>query len=124
MHGRYYIVSSTWRNNASVFEPTGRIHRTIKEPQQILVQELDLSYALLPWSGRLANGNALRKIYGEKVGFRYYQTKTLEFLVQRPSSADRQDDPVHRVTNWNRSCRESEAVPEGGRSRNIDTLTA
>jgi predicted amidohydrolase len=77
MHGRYYIVSSTWRNNASVFEPTGRIIAQIKEPQQILVQELDLSYALLPWSGRLANGNALRKIYGEKVGFRYYQDEDL-----------------------------------------------
>ena len=37
------------------------------------MQELDLSYAILPWSGRLADGAALRKKYGEKVGFRYYR---------------------------------------------------
>ncbi len=70
--GRYYIVSSTWRNNASIFEPTGRITAQIGEPQQVLVQELDLSYALLPWSRQLANGEGLKKIYGERVGFRYY----------------------------------------------------
>jgi predicted amidohydrolase len=73
MHGRYYIVSSTWRNNASVFEPTGRIAAQIREPQQTLVQEIDLSYALLPWSKNLAKGMALRKIYGEKVGYHYYE---------------------------------------------------
>src|SRR3989440_3131498 len=44
--GRYYIVSSTWRNNASVFEPTGKITAQIREPQHSPVQELDLSYAL------------------------------------------------------------------------------
>ena len=77
MQGRYYIVSSTWRNNASVFEPTGRITAQIKEPEQVLVQELDLSYALLPWSRNLANGEALRKIYGQRVGFRYYPDEDL-----------------------------------------------
>lgn len=77
MQGRYYIVSSTWRNNASVFEPTGKITAQIKEPEQVLVQELDLSYALLPWSRNLANGEALRKIYGQRVGFRYYPDEDL-----------------------------------------------
>jgi predicted amidohydrolase len=75
--GRYYIVSSTWRHNASVFEPTGKITAQIREPQQTLVQELDLSYALLPWSRNLAHGAALRKIYGERVGFRYYEEEDL-----------------------------------------------
>ena len=70
---RCYIVSSTWRHNASVFEPTGKIAAQIKPPQHILVHELDLSYALLPWSGKLQNGEALRKAFGEKVGFRYYE---------------------------------------------------
>ncbi len=41
--GRYYVISSTWRNNASIFEPSGKIIAQIKEPQQVLVQELDLS---------------------------------------------------------------------------------
>src|SRR5947208_2421618 len=75
--GRYYIVSSTWRNNASVFEPTGKITSQIREPQHGLVQEIDLSYALLPWSRNLAHGAALRKIYGEQVGFRYYEDEDL-----------------------------------------------
>jgi predicted amidohydrolase len=69
----YYIVSSTWRNNASIFEPTGRMISQLKPPGQILVQELDLSYAILPWSSKLQKGEALRKKYGDKVGFRYYE---------------------------------------------------
>ncbi len=70
---RYYIVSSTWRNNASIFEPTGKITAQIKEPAHVLVQQLDLSYAILPWSPQLHNGAALREKYGEKAGFRYYE---------------------------------------------------
>jgi predicted amidohydrolase len=73
MQHRYYIVSSTWRNNASLFEPTGKITAQIKPPDQVLAQEIDLSYAILPWSSKLQNGDALRKKYGDKVGFRYYE---------------------------------------------------
>ncbi|HEV2491582.1 MAG TPA: carbon-nitrogen hydrolase family protein [Terriglobia bacterium] len=84
----YYVVSSTWRNNASIFEPTGKIVSQIKWPlsdeqsdagkltpsrDNILVQEIDLSYAILPWSAALKNGEALRKVYGDKVGYRYYE---------------------------------------------------
>lgn len=86
--GHYYIVSSTWRNNASIFEPTGKIVSQIKWPaserkveagdliapaDNILVQELDLSYAILPWSSALKNGEGLKKLYGDKVGYRYYE---------------------------------------------------
>lgn len=73
LNSGYYIVSSTWRNNATIFEPTGKITAQIKPPEEILVRELDLSYAILPWSSRLQNGAALRKKYGDKVGFRYYE---------------------------------------------------
>jgi predicted amidohydrolase len=75
--GRFYIISSNWRNNSSIFEPTGKITAQIREPQHVLVEELDLSYALLPWSTRLENGQALKKIYGERVGFRYYEDEDL-----------------------------------------------
>jgi len=37
----------------------------------VLVQEIDLSYAILPWSSALKNGEALQKAYGDKVGYRY-----------------------------------------------------
>ena len=70
---RRHIVSSTWRNNASVFEPTGKIAAQVRPPEQVLVYELDLSYAILPWSSKLRNGKALQEQYGEKIGFRYYE---------------------------------------------------
>jgi predicted amidohydrolase len=73
MENRYYIVSSTWRNNAAVFEPTGRIAAQIREPEHVLVEQIDLSYAILPWSPQLHNGAALREKYGEKVGYHYYE---------------------------------------------------
>lgn len=66
-------MSSTWRHNASIFEPTGKIAAQITPPQSILVHELDLSYAILPWSSKLRNGEVLKKAYGDKVGFRYYE---------------------------------------------------
>jgi predicted amidohydrolase len=74
---RCYIVSSTWRHNASIFEPTGKIAAQITPPQSILVEELDLSYAILPWSSKLRNGEALKQAYGAKVGFRYYEDEDL-----------------------------------------------
>jgi predicted amidohydrolase len=73
MQNRCYIISGTWRNNASFFEPTGKIAAQIREPDRVLVRELDLSYAILPWHPRLQKGEALRRKYGDKVGFRYYE---------------------------------------------------
>jgi predicted amidohydrolase len=73
VENRYYIVSSTWRNNASIFEPTGKITAQIKEPSHVLVEQLDLSYAILPWSPQLRKGSAFQEKYGAKAGFRYYE---------------------------------------------------
>lgn len=73
LENRFYIVSSEWRHNASIFEPTGRIAAQIREPDSVLVREIDLSYALLPYSRKLQNGAALRKAFGDKVGFTYYE---------------------------------------------------
>ena len=73
MQQRCYIVSSTWRNNASVFEPTGKLAAQATPPEQVLVHELDLSYAILPWSSKLRNGKALEEMFGERIGFRYYE---------------------------------------------------
>ncbi len=85
MEGHYYIVSSTWRNNASVFEPTGKIISQVLErpgmgesgggllENNVLAQEIDLSYAIIPWSTALKNGEFLAKTYGDRVGFHYYE---------------------------------------------------
>jgi predicted amidohydrolase len=83
----YYIVSSTWRDNAAIFEPTGKITSQVKwaktmeeiktghlppPEDNVLVQELDLSYAIVPFSRILKKGQALSEMYGDKVGYRYY----------------------------------------------------
>lgn len=70
---RFWIVSSTWRDNASVFEPTGKIAAQVRPPGRILVEEIDLSYAILPWSARLRKGKALEERFGARIGYRYYE---------------------------------------------------
>jgi len=87
MDNDYYIVSSTWRNNASIFDPTGKIISQVRwtpamgsvesvgeKPltDNILVQEIDLSYGILGWSGTLGNRQAFTRAFGDKAGFRYY----------------------------------------------------
>jgi beta-ureidopropionase len=85
IEGHCYIVSSTWRNNASVFEPTGKIASQIVErpdmhksadgllENNVLAEEIDLSYAIVPWGASLRNGELVSKTYGDKAGFHYYE---------------------------------------------------
>jgi predicted amidohydrolase len=92
IEGHYYIISSTWRTDACVFEPTGKIVSQIEwKPSMgaangwsqnvdgrllennILVQEIDLSYAILPYSRTLKNGELFTKTFGDRAGFRYYE---------------------------------------------------
>ncbi len=68
---RYYVVSSTWREDAAVFEPTGLVAAQVEPPGEVLVHQLDLSHAVLGWSAPLDNGKALTKRYGDKVGYHY-----------------------------------------------------
>jgi predicted amidohydrolase len=75
--GRCYIVSSTWRQNASLFEPTGKIAAQLKKTGEVMVEEIDLSYTILPWSPGLRNGAAVREKYGDRAGFRYYDDEDL-----------------------------------------------
>src|SRR5262249_20648221 len=72
----YWVVSATFRNNASFFERgTGLVAAQITEPKQTLVHEIDLSYIILPWSARLRNGEAFREALGDRVGFRYSESE-------------------------------------------------
>ncbi len=72
----YWVVSSTFRNNASIFEPgTGLVAAQIKEPKQTLVHEIDLSTVILPWTSRLRNGEAFREAFGDRVGFHYSESE-------------------------------------------------
>ncbi|HEV3164971.1 MAG TPA: carbon-nitrogen hydrolase family protein [Isosphaeraceae bacterium] len=68
---RYYIVSSTWRDNATIFEPTGIVAARTEEPGKVLVHQIDLSYAVLGWSAHLRDGKALIEAFGDRAGFHY-----------------------------------------------------
>jgi predicted amidohydrolase len=69
---RYYIVSSTWRDNASLFDPTGATIAQISKPEdRVLAERVDLSYAVLPWQSKLQDGKAFTAKYGDKAGYRY-----------------------------------------------------
>lgn len=111
MQHRYYIVSSNWRHNASLFEPTGKITAQVKPPEEILVQEIDLSYALLPWSSRLKNGAALKAKYGDKVGYRYYEDEDHGIFWS--------NDPRVTISQMVRSLGLTELEPELQRIRGL-----
>lgn len=75
MRHRYYVVTSTWRNNAAIFEPTGMMAAQILPPERVLVRQLDLSYLILPWQPPLRNGAAMRERYGDRVGYHYSEAE-------------------------------------------------
>jgi predicted amidohydrolase len=66
-----YIVSSTPRHNATIFDPSGLVAARIEPPQRVLVEQIDLSFMVLPWSQELRNGQALSELFGDRVGYRY-----------------------------------------------------
>ena len=68
---RYYVVSSTWRDNATIYEPTGMVAARIVPPERVMVHQLDLSFGILGWSSFLQDGLALKDRFGDKVGFHY-----------------------------------------------------
>jgi len=68
-HG-YYILTSTWRNNASLIDPTGHVIREIRR-DGIFVEQIDLDYVVLHWHADLLSGKAFEDAYGERAGYRY-----------------------------------------------------
>ncbi|WP_435007926.1 nitrilase-related carbon-nitrogen hydrolase [Tundrisphaera lichenicola] len=68
---RYFVVSSTWREDATIFEPTGLVAAQVESPGKVLIHQVDLSHALLGWSSPLRNGQALSEKFGDKVGYHY-----------------------------------------------------
>ena len=67
---RYYVVSSTWRDNATVYEPTGMVAARVEGPAGPGPRTgPELCRPRLV--GVLQDGKALRERYGERVGFHY-----------------------------------------------------
>jgi len=75
LQNRFYIVSSTWRNNASIFDPMGAIVAQLVGTEGVLVEQVDLAYALVGWQPTLQNGQAFSDKYGKAVGYRYSEAE-------------------------------------------------
>jgi predicted amidohydrolase len=75
MKNRYYVLTSTWRNNASLFDPTGAMVREIRSPERVFVEQIDLSYVLIGWQSTLDNGKAFDQKYGNRAGYRYSEAE-------------------------------------------------
>ena len=68
---RYHVVSSTWRNNASLIDPTGEVIGQITGKDGVLVKQIDLTCRIVGWQAQLREGKALTEKYGDRVGYRY-----------------------------------------------------
>ncbi len=66
----YHVLSSTWRNNASLTDPTGHAIRVMRQ-EGVFVERIDLEYAILPWQPALRNGAAFDESFGLRAGYRY-----------------------------------------------------
>jgi predicted amidohydrolase len=74
--GGYWVISSTPRNNASIFNPAGMIEAQILDGgAKVLVDEIDLAFLVLPWTGELDEGRAFSRAFGDRVGFHYYASE-------------------------------------------------
>jgi len=69
---RYYVVSATPRDHAAVYNPLGMIDAQATQ-EGVLVHQIDLSYAITGWEAGLDGGESLKRKYGDKVGYTYYQ---------------------------------------------------
>jgi predicted amidohydrolase len=108
---RYYVVSSTWRDNATIYEPTGMVAARIVPPDKVLVHELDLSYAILGWSSFLKNGEALREKFGRRVGFHYETREDVGLFWS--------NDPATTIGEMVRSIGGEELDPQVARNRRL-----
>lgn len=75
--GDMYIISSTTRENARVFSPIGLPTAEVVGNDEVLVAEIDLSYARLNFSHPLRNGEAVRERWGDDAGYMYSETEDM-----------------------------------------------
>jgi predicted amidohydrolase len=71
----YFVLSSTWRNNASLLDPTGHVVREIRGADGVFVEQIDLDYVHIGWQPRLKNGQAFDEKYGQRAGYRYSEAE-------------------------------------------------
>jgi predicted amidohydrolase len=67
----YYVVTSTPKDNASIFDPIGRSVAQVSVKPGVVVHQVDLAFAILHWSETLHNGQALTDRFGRMAGYLY-----------------------------------------------------
>lgn len=73
----FHLVSSTPRNNASIFDASGAIIGQVLDKDGVVTREIDFDFRLLPWQVGLENGEGLRSVYGDRVGFRFSEAEDM-----------------------------------------------
>jgi predicted amidohydrolase len=70
LRGGCYVLTSTWRNNASLLDPTGHVIRDMRG-EGVFVDQIDLDWRILTWQPSLKNGKAFDERFGSRAGYRY-----------------------------------------------------
>lgn len=91
LRGQYYVVSSTLKGNASIFNPIGRITKQITKPG-VMIHQFDLSYAILHWSPTLNQGHPFREKYGDQIEYIYYDDEDTGLF-----SSNTDDIPIQQM---------------------------
>lgn len=114
LRGHYYVVSSAPRNNATIFSPTGDVVAQTTQAS-VLVQQIDLSYAIIHWTEGLDNGQAFTRKYGDRVGYRYSSREDTGVFWS--------NDPALSISSMLRELGFAEMPDEIARVRKIDDAT-
>lgn len=114
LRGQYYVVSSTPRNNATIFSPVGDVVAQTTQAD-VLVQQIDLSYAIIHWTEDLDNGQAFTRKYGERAGYHYSSREDTGVFWS--------NDPALSIGSMLRELGFAEMPDEIARVREIDDAT-
>jgi predicted amidohydrolase len=83
---QYYIVSSVPHDHSAVYSPLGLIEAQATNEGEVLVDQIDLSFALLHWDAALDDGAELTRKFGSKVGYRYYSSEDMGIFWSNDST--------------------------------------
>jgi len=113
-----YLVSSTPRDNATIFDPAGLVAAQILPPERVLVAQIDLSFMVIPWHAELREGRAFTERFGARVGCRYSPREDcgLFWSNDPQTSIGRMADELglsDRDEHWRHNVRLVEAARQG-----------
>jgi len=106
---QYYIVSCVPHDHSAVYSPLGLIEEQATKEGEVVVDQIDLSFALLHWDEALDDGAAMARKFGTRVGFRYYSSEDMGIFWS--------NDPTMPIGRMLASVGQLEIAPELERIR-------